>query len=183
MAGRIPGGKFHDIKEKIWGIELTADNPESVWKPEPTDEEANTRFNLFLQRCLLGRGAKASERNVVEVTTKNMDGDDVKSPIFSLTLGKNDQSSLGLSFGSPDADDDRLDPVTFRLAAGTGPVHLVGVQMSECVKDIDFNDTDIDGEDDDELDDEEEEEAEEEEAEEEEEEEEVAPVKKNGRKK
>ena len=34
MAGRIPGGKFHDIKEKIWGIELTADNPESVWKPE-----------------------------------------------------------------------------------------------------------------------------------------------------
>ena len=34
MAGRIPGGKFHDIKEKIWGIELTSDNPESVWKPE-----------------------------------------------------------------------------------------------------------------------------------------------------
>ena len=31
---RVPGGKYHDIKEKLWGIELTKDKPESTWKPE-----------------------------------------------------------------------------------------------------------------------------------------------------
>ena len=31
---RIPGGKYHDIKEKVWGIKLTKDKPESTWKPE-----------------------------------------------------------------------------------------------------------------------------------------------------
>ena len=65
-----------------------------------------------------------------------MDGADVSAPIFSLTLGKNDQSSLGLNFGNPDADDERLDPVVFRLIAGSGPVHLVGVQMSETISDV-----------------------------------------------
>ena len=33
------------------------------------DEEANQqRFNLFVQRCLLGKDAKTKERNVVEVS-------------------------------------------------------------------------------------------------------------------
>ena len=71
-----------------------------------------------------------------QVVTKDMDGRDISSPIFSLTLGKCDQSSLGLTFGHPDVEDDRLDPVTFRLVAGSGPVHLIGFQMSESVTDI-----------------------------------------------
>jgi len=173
---RIPGGKYHDIKEKFWGIKLTKEKPESTWKPEITDEEASQRYNLFVQRCLLGKEAKDKERNVVQVTTKDMDGADVSAPIFSLTLGKNDQSSLGLNFGNPDADDERLDPVVFRLIAGSGPVHLVGVQMSETISDVDFNETDMDD------DIEEEEDDEEEDDDEEEEEPEPAP-KKGGKKK
>ena len=32
-----------------------------------TDEEASQRYNLFVQRCLLGKEAKDKERNVVQV--------------------------------------------------------------------------------------------------------------------
>merc|ERR1712168_842663 len=154
---RVPGGKYHNIKEKLWGIELSKEKPESTWKPELPEEEVNQqRHNLCVQRCLLGKDAKSKERNVVEVVTKDMDGDDISSPIFSLTLGKCDQSSLGLTFGHPDADDDRLDPVTFRLVAGSGPVHLIGFQMSEAITDVDPDDTDMDEEDEEEDEDEEE---------------------------
>jgi len=152
---RMPGGRFHDVKEKLWGIKLTKEKPEATWNPEVLDDEnGEQRHNLLLQRCLLGVEAKPKERNMVEVVTKNIDGDDIASPIFSLTLGKNDQSSLGLNFGSPDSPEDSMEPVVFRLAAGTGPVHLIGIQMSETMKDVDFNETDDLDEEEDDLDDE-----------------------------
>jgi len=177
---RIPAGKYHAVKEKLWGIELTKDKPESTWKPEPPadedGEENRLRYNLLVQRCLLGKDAKTKERNVVEVVTKDIDGLDISSPIFSLTLGKNDQSSLGLTFGHPDAEDDHLDPVTFRLVAGTGPVHLIGMQMTETSTDIELNDSEM-NEDMDEDDEEEDED------EEEEPEPEPEPPKKGGKRK
>ena len=67
-----------------------------------------------------------------------MSGSQVSCPILSLTLGRNDQSKLGLSFGPPDDDGDRLDPVTFRLVSGTGPVHLIGAQVIEHYSDGKF---------------------------------------------
>ena len=70
--------------------------------------------------------------------TTDITGNQVSSPILSLTLGRNDQSKLGLSFGSPDEDQDRLEPVTFRLVAGSGPVHLIGSQVTEMYSDGKF---------------------------------------------
>jgi len=168
---RYPIGLQHDTKEQMWGIELTKDKPESVWMPKPEDEDEQTpRHTLYLHRCLLGKDAKQKERNVVEAVTTNIDGSEVSSPILSLTLGRNDQSKLGLSFGSPDEDQERLDPVTFRLISGTGPVHLIGSQMTEHYSDV-MNDTEgMEDEDDDEV--------EEEDDDEDEEEEEPAPKKK-----
>jgi len=164
---RYPIGLRHDSKEQMWGIELNKDKPESVWLPKPEIEDPTSRHTLYLHRCLLGKDAKQKERNVVEAVTKDVSGSEVAAPILSLTLGRNDQSKLGLSFGSPDEDQERLEPVTFRLVAGSGPVHLIGSQMTENYSDVMDDTGDMDDEDEDDVDEEEDEEEEEEEEEEE----------------
>jgi len=161
---RFPIGVKRDTKEKIWGVELSEDKPESTWLPKPDEEDGEDqppRHSLFLHRCLLGKDAKQKERNVVEAVTTDITGNQVSSPILSLTLGRNDQSKLGLSFGSPDEDQDRLEPVTFRLVAGSGPVHLIGSQVTEMYSDVMDDTGDLDEDEDDDGEEEEEEEEEE----------------------
>jgi len=165
---RFPIGVRRDTREKIWGVELSQDKPETTWMPKPEEEEGEDqppRHSLFLHRCLLGKDAKQRERNIVEAVTTDISGNQLASPILSLTLGRNDQSKLGLSFGSPDEDQDRLEPVTFRLVSGTGPVHLIGSQVTELYSDVmdETGDMDEDEDDEDGAEDEDEEEEEEEE--------------------
>ena len=47
---------------------------------------------------------------------------------------------MTLIFGHPDVEDNRLDPVTFRLVDSLLPIHLIGFQMSEFVTDVDLDD-------------------------------------------
>ena len=75
----------------------------------------------------------------VVTTTTNMNGHDTSMSVFSLTLGKYDQGSLGQTFGNPDVGDDRLDPITFHCVASLLPVHLIGSQMSKSVTNVDLN--------------------------------------------
>ena len=69
-----------------------------------------------MQACL-GVSAKDGERNVIQVTTEDEEGELVKHTILSLRAGGTEQCSLFLTLHPP---------VTFELVSGSGPVHVVG---------------------------------------------------------
>lgn len=69
-----------------------------------------------LQACL-GVSAKEGERNIVQLTAENEEGEIVKHTILSLRMGGTEQCSLFLTLNPP---------VAFELVSGSGPVHIVG---------------------------------------------------------
>jgi len=141
MAGRAPGGTY-DVQEYFWGAELSKDKSSFTWNPEADEELGDEMQNiLFLKRAILGLKATEGERNVVEVHCKNFDDDEVQMPILSLTLGQQDHCDVELTFKQVEA-------VTFKLIAGSGPIHLVGQHYQETIRDPDMDDDDEDEEED-----------------------------------
>jgi len=120
MTNRLDGGE----REFLWGVNLTKETAEQNWDFEEEDDDIDyCTHTLLLKSAVLGKDAKEGERNIVEAVTKNFDGKELVVPILSLTLGRNDMCPLDLTFTE-------VFPVKFRLAEGSGPVHLVG---SDCV--------------------------------------------------
>jgi len=140
MAGRASGGTY-DVQEYFWGAELTKEKDTYTWNPEIEEEFSDEMQNiLFLKRAILGLKAVEGERNVVTVTCKNADMEDVTHPVLSLTLGREDHCDVELTFKQVEA-------VTFKLVAGSGPVHLVGQHYQETMRDG-MDDTEFDDEED-----------------------------------
>jgi len=140
MAGRASGGTY-DVQEYFWGAELTKEKDTYTWNPEIEEEFSEEMQNiLFLKRAILGLKAVEGERNVVTVTCKNADMEDVTHPVLSLTLGREDHCDVELTFKQVEA-------VTFKLVAGSGPVHLVGQHYQETMRDG-MDDTEFDDEED-----------------------------------
>ena len=81
---------------------------------------------------MLGASAVKDERNLEQVETKNFDQKDLKHPLFSLTLGRNEMTTLDVSFGHEV-------PVVFRLVEGSGPVCLSAQQLVEFPDDKDVS--------------------------------------------
>jgi len=136
MAGRASGGTY-DVQEYFWGAELSKDKPTFKWNPEMDEEFSDTQSILFLKRAVLGVKAVEGERNIVEAHCTSMDEEEQKHPILSLTLGLEDHCDVELSFK-------HMDEVSFKLVAGSGPVHLVGQHYLETSREPGMDDTDMD---------------------------------------
>ncbi|XP_009464365.1 PREDICTED: nucleoplasmin-3 [Nipponia nippon] len=98
-----------------WGsCELTASTKSYTFQ---VDEEDDSDHILALSVVCLTDGAK-DECNVVEVVGRNHENQEIAVPVANLKLSCQPLLSL---------DNFKLQPpVTFRLAAGSGPVHLAG---------------------------------------------------------
>ncbi|KAM3666264.1 nucleoplasmin-3 [Ammospiza maritima maritima] len=98
----------------LFGCELTASTKSYTFQ---VDEEDNFDHVLALSTVCLADGAK-DECNVVEVVGRNHENQEIAVPVANLKLSCQPLLSL---------DNFKLQPpVTFRLAAGSGPVHLAG---------------------------------------------------------
>ncbi|KAM7016582.1 nucleoplasmin-3 [Passerculus sandwichensis] len=98
----------------LFGCELTASTKSYTFQ---VDEEDNFDHILALSTVCLTDGAK-DECNVVEVVGRNHENQEIAVPVANLKLSCQPLLSL---------DNFKLQPpVTFRLAAGSGPVHLAG---------------------------------------------------------
>ncbi|XP_033633230.1 nucleoplasmin-like protein ANO39 isoform X1 [Asterias rubens] len=131
-------------KEYFWGDELSGSKKDIKWNPSFEDDDDDDidiegiQHFLFLKQAVLGANAEEGERNVVEITTENFEGDDVKQPLFSLKLGLNESSILDIAIQPP---------VTLSLVSGTGPVYLSGQHMIEISADDDDDEDEMDEED------------------------------------
>ncbi|XP_029887314.1 nucleoplasmin-3 [Aquila chrysaetos chrysaetos] len=98
----------------LFGCELTANTKSYTFQ---VDEEDDSDHILALSVVCLTDGAK-DECNVVEVVGRNHENQEIAVPVANLKLSCQPLLSL---------DNFKLQPpVTFRLAAGSGPVHLTG---------------------------------------------------------
>ncbi|TRZ25522.1 hypothetical protein HGM15179_001581 [Zosterops borbonicus] len=98
----------------LFGCELTASTKSYTFQ---VDEEDDSDHILALSVVCLTDGAK-DECNVVEVVGRNHENQEIAVPVANLKLSCQPLLSL---------DNFKLQPpVTFRLAAGSGPVHLAG---------------------------------------------------------
>nr|XP_012430063.4 nucleoplasmin-3 [Taeniopygia guttata] len=98
----------------LFGCELTASTKSYTFQ---VDEEDDSDHILALSVICLTDGAK-DECNVVEVVGRNHENQEIAVPVANLKLSCQPLLSL---------DNFKLQPpVTFRLAAGSGPVHLAG---------------------------------------------------------
>ncbi|XP_031972845.1 LOW QUALITY PROTEIN: nucleoplasmin-3 [Corvus moneduloides] len=98
----------------LFGCELTASTKSYTFQ---VDEEDDSDHILALSVVCLTDGAK-DECNVVEVIGRNHENKEIAVPVANLKLSCQPLLSL---------DNFKLQPpVTFRLAAGSGPVHLAG---------------------------------------------------------
>uniref|UniRef100_A0A669PVI4 Nucleoplasmin-3 n=1 Tax=Phasianus colchicus TaxID=9054 RepID=A0A669PVI4_PHACC len=96
------------------GCELTASTKSYTFQ---VDEDDDSDHVLALSVVCLTDGAK-DECNVVEVVGRNHKNQEIAVPVANLKLSCQPLLSL---------DNFKLQPpVTFRLAAGSGPVHLTG---------------------------------------------------------
>ncbi|NXY92631.1 NPM3 protein, partial [Alcedo cyanopectus] len=96
------------------GCELTASTKSYTFQ---VDEEDDSDHILALSVVCLMDGAK-DECNVVEVVGRNHENQEIAVPVANLKLSCQPLLSL---------DNFKLQPpVTFRLATGSGPVHLAG---------------------------------------------------------
>merc|ERR1712013_137423 len=145
----VPGQSL----EEYWSVTLSDELDVFTWfPPEPKDDEEDeepkpkkpegdedgededeeeerpprgeVEHHLRLTQVCLGRSPKEGERNLVEVTVKG-DGRKITTAIAALRTGPVEMQHLDLVFG---------EPVQFRLAEGTGPVCLSGVQVSEMME-------------------------------------------------
>uniref|UniRef100_A0A8C3U2D6 Nucleoplasmin-3 n=1 Tax=Catharus ustulatus TaxID=91951 RepID=A0A8C3U2D6_CATUS len=123
-----------------WGCELTASTKSYTFQ---VDEEDDSDHILALSMVCLTDGAK-DECNVVEVIGRNHENQEIAVPVANLKLSCQPLLSL---------DNFKLQPpVTFRLAAGSGPVHLAGWHKIMHREDASFEeDDDLSEEDEEEL--------------------------------
>lgn len=118
-------------REYFWGVELSEKKKEVVWDPEKEDEEDDldtsglTHF-LFLKQAVLGKNAKDGERNLVEITAEDFDGNSISLPLLSLKMGLNESTVLDIG-ASP--------PISLKLVSGSGPVCLTGQHALEMTED------------------------------------------------
>ena len=86
------------------GVELSSKQKEARWPVEDVEPDVQLRLELRqvfstvrlslinrTRQACLGTKAKAGERNVVEVTTENENGEEVTHTILSLTVGGMEQ--------------------------------------------------------------------------------------------
>ncbi|NXD75456.1 NPM3 protein, partial [Halcyon senegalensis] len=114
------------------GCELTASTKSYTFQ---VDEEDDSDHILALSVVCLTDGAK-DECNVVEVVGRNHKNQEIAVPVANLKLSCQPLLSL---------DNFKLQPpVTFRLAAGSGPVHLAGWHSIVHREDASFEEDDDD---------------------------------------
>jgi len=132
------------LDEKLIGVELTAGKKQFKWpvndaekKTKGNDDEDNESNDemsalqkiLVVHSAVLGVGAKADQRNLVQLTIKDTAGDKtiLDQPILSLSLNKNDSiTAFNLRVLLSDTTE-----VTFKLLEGDGPVHLITSKILE----------------------------------------------------
>lgn len=106
----------------FWGVELTGKHRKLQWPRSGEEPEPDVTVRLELRQACLGAKAKPGERNVVELTAEDENGQEVTHAILSLSVGGTEQSPLFLEV---------FPPVTFNLASGSGPLHIVGTVHTE----------------------------------------------------
>jgi len=106
----------------LWGAKLTSEKNTYTWKPEIEKGSPDKMQNsLFLKGAFLSLPYNQLGKNVVTVTFKNADMEDVTVPILSLNPEGDRRCDIELTFMG-------VETVTFKLVDGWGPVHLVGLQ-------------------------------------------------------
>jgi len=118
-----------DTHEEFWGITLSTDNKTYAWNPAADEEDIEHKIQVT-QACL-GVKAKEGERNVIEVTTEDDDGEKISCAIVSLRVGYAECMHLELGF---------TNAVKFSLKEGSGPLSLSGVHLSAMPLDLDPED-------------------------------------------
>ncbi|KAM4031418.1 nucleoplasmin-3 [Anomaloglossus baeobatrachus] len=145
--------KMSSVMESyLFGCELSSKTSYYTFKVNEDDFKPH----LSLSTICLGEGAK-DEYNVVEVTARNHNEEEITVPIATLKLSCQTMINLDNFIIQP--------PVTFRLKSGSGPVQLSGQII---VATIDLDDDDDEEDEDDEEDDDDDDE---------DDEEELAPIK------
>jgi len=129
-----------DTNEEFWGITLSKEKKTHTWNPAATEEDVEHKIQVT-QACL-GLKAKEGERNVVEVTTEDDEGNKMSCSIVSLRVGFVECMHLELGF---------TNPVKFMLREGNGPISLCGVHLSALPLDLDEEDEDEDTSEDEEV--------------------------------
>uniref|UniRef100_A0A8C9G499 Nucleoplasmin-3 n=2 Tax=Pavo cristatus TaxID=9049 RepID=A0A8C9G499_PAVCR len=140
-AGALPRAVFAEadsspsIENPVSGCELTASTKSYTFQ---VDEDDDSDHVLALSVVCLTDGAK-DECNVVEVVGRNHKNQEIAVPVANLKLSCQPLLSL---------DNFKLQPpVTFRLAAGSGPVHLAGWHQILHRDDASFEEEDDDEDD------------------------------------
>ena len=128
MESRIDALGSGESREFIWGCELNKEKIAATWTFGAAEEEGDdTDFlvhTLYLRHAVVGAGAAKDERNIIQVETKNFQGEEVKLPIGVLVANQKDSCMFDLNFGHDI-------PVTFRLIEGNGPIFLTGQHAVE----------------------------------------------------
>lgn len=126
----------HGPGSVLFGCELTASTKSYTFQ---VDEDDDSDHVLALSVVCLTDGAK-DECNVVEVIGRNHKNQEITVPVANLKLSCQPLLSL---------DNFKLQPpVTFRLAAGSGPVHLAGWHQILHRDDASFEEEEEDDDDD-----------------------------------
>lgn len=110
-----------EVQYYFWGAELSCSAPTHSWKLFQEEEcEDDMRHLLFLRQATLGVNAIEGERNIIQVTSKDYEGNEVSHVLCSLTLGQ------GLDAADLDLTLQYDHEVSFKLIKGSGPIHIVG---------------------------------------------------------
>lgn len=114
------------------GCTLSKDKKEFKW--DPTEEsEDDVEHKLQVTSACLGPKAKEGERNLVELTTEDDDGNKNTYSMVSLRSGGKECLHLELGFSNP---------TKFTLKEGSGPISLCGVHLQAMPLDFDEDDSD-----------------------------------------
>ncbi|XP_018319165.1 nucleoplasmin-like protein isoform X2 [Agrilus planipennis] len=104
--------------EYFYALTLKGAKASEVWDPESKGgEDLQGGHKLIIKQALLGADAVEGEVNVIQVEAMTWK-ESVTIPVAVLKSGSQNQVLLDLSFPDP--------PVTFSLAQGSGPVHIIG---------------------------------------------------------
>ncbi|XP_065882693.1 nucleoplasmin-like protein ANO39 isoform X2 [Dysidea avara] len=122
----------------FWGVELTGKKQEALWTGDEEQDEEDENdpdiiHTLHIQRVILGANAKDSEPNLLTVTAENTKGEEITHPLAWLNKKSVSESQCSMHIALPP-------PVTFKLAQGSGPVHVIGVWEQQIDDDFNFSD-------------------------------------------
>jgi len=128
----------NDAHEEFWGCTLAKTKKEYTWNP--TETEDDVEHKLQVTSACLGPRAKDGERNLIELTTEDDDGNKITCAMVSLRAGGKECLHLELGFNNP---------TKFTLKEGNGPISLCGVHLQAVP--IDFDEEESDSEDDEDI--------------------------------